>query len=84
MTNIVICGANGKMGHTVAACIAQRTDCKVIGGIDVYTKAYGDFPIVEQPNLLPEKPLSPEQKKSGTISCCAGIRMCTLLAAAGI
>ena len=56
MTNIVICGANGKMGHTVAACIAQRTDCKVIGGIDVYTKAYGDFPIVEQPNLLPEKP----------------------------
>ncbi len=56
MTNIVICGANGKMGHTVAACIAQRTDCKVIGGIDVYTRAYGDFPIVEQPNLLPEKP----------------------------
>ena len=56
MTNIVICGANGKMGHTVAACIAQRTDCKVIGGIDVYTKAYGVFPIVEQPNLLPEKP----------------------------
>ena len=30
MTKIVICGANGKMGHTVASCIAGRDDCTVL------------------------------------------------------
>lgn len=56
MTNIVICGANGKMGHTVASCIESREDCKVIAGIDSYTKVYSDFPIVETPAQLTEQP----------------------------
>jgi 4-hydroxy-tetrahydrodipicolinate reductase len=56
MTKIVICGANGKMGHTVASCIGEREDCQVIGGIDSYTKTYGDFPIVETPAQLTEQP----------------------------
>ena len=56
MTNIAICGANGKMGKTVYNCIQERDNCKVIAGIDVYTKQYADFPIVEKPSLLPEKP----------------------------
>lgn len=56
MTKIVICGANGKMGHTVASCIEAREDCKVIAGIDSYTKVYSDFPIVETPAELTEKP----------------------------
>lgn len=56
MTNIVICGANGKMGHTVASCVESREDCCVIAGIDSYTKVYSDFPIVETPSQLTEKP----------------------------
>ncbi|MBP3761044.1 MAG: 4-hydroxy-tetrahydrodipicolinate reductase [Ruminococcus sp.] len=56
MTNIAICGANGKMGKTVYNCIQERDNCKVIAGIDVYTNQYADFPIVEKPSLLPEKP----------------------------
>lgn len=56
MTKIVICGANGKMGHTVANCIQEREDCTVIGGIDAYTAQYGDFPIVELPSALAEVP----------------------------
>lgn len=56
MTKIVICGANGKMGHTVAACIQERNDCTVIGGIDSYTVQYADFPIVEKPAVLIEVP----------------------------
>ena len=56
MTNIAICGANGKMGKTVYNCIQERDNCKVIAGIDVYTKQYADFPIVEKPSELPEKP----------------------------
>ena len=40
MTKIVLCGANGEMGHTLAGCIAKREDCTVIAGIDSYTKQY--------------------------------------------
>lgn len=56
MTKIVICGANGKMGKTIYGCIKEREDCEVIAGIDVYTEQYADFPIVESPSQLPEKP----------------------------
>ncbi len=56
MTNIVICGANGKMGHTVASFVESREDCCVTAGIDSYTKVYSDFPIVETPSQLTEKP----------------------------
>lgn len=56
MIKITICGANGKMGHNVAACIADRSDCTVIAGIDSYTKPYVEFPIVSLPNELAEIP----------------------------
>ena len=52
MTKIVICGANGKMGHTVASCIAGRDDCTVVGGVDSYTEKYADFSIVATPAEL--------------------------------
>lgn len=56
MKKIAICGANGKMGHFVANCIASREDCTVIAGIDSYTKQYSDFPIVETPDQMTEVP----------------------------
>ena len=56
MTKIVICGANGKMGQTIYRCIKERKDCKVIGGIDINTHQYADFPIYSSVNELPEKP----------------------------
>lgn len=56
MTNIAICGANGKMGKTIYNCIKDRDDCKVIAGIDLYTEQYADFPIVDSPDKLPVKP----------------------------
>lgn len=56
MTKIVICGANGKMGKTIYNCISERKDCKVIGGIDLFIEPYADFPIVDSPNKLPDKP----------------------------
>ena len=58
MTKIVLCGANGKMGHTLAGCIAKREDCTVIAGIDSYTKQYDSFPIVETAEQLPERRMS--------------------------
>lgn len=56
MTNIAICGANGKMGKTIYNCIKDRDDCKVVAGIDLYTEQYADFPIVANPAELPVKP----------------------------
>ncbi len=56
MTNIAICGANGKMGKTIYNCIKERDDCEVVAGIDMYTEQYADFPIVETPRQLPVKP----------------------------
>lgn len=56
MTNIAICGANGKMGKTVYNCVKEREDCKVVAGIDLYTEQYADFPIVESAGKLPVKP----------------------------
>lgn len=56
MTNIAICGANGKMGKTIYNCIKEREECTVVAGIDLYTEQYADFPIVESPDKLPVKP----------------------------
>lgn len=56
MTNIAICGANGKMGKTIYSCIKEREDCTVIAGIDLYTEQYADFPIVDSAEKLPSKP----------------------------
>lgn len=56
MINIAICGANGKMGKNVYNCASARGDCRVIAGIDIFTEQYADFPIVDSPSKLPEKP----------------------------
>ena len=56
MTNIVICGANGKMGKNIYYCVKEREDCEVVAGVDIYTEQYADFPIVETPAQLPVKP----------------------------
>ncbi len=53
---ILISGANGKMGHAVAAAIAGREDCVVCAGVDLYTKQYADFPIFEKLTDVSEKP----------------------------
>ena len=37
MTEIVIQGIGGRMGHVLCDMIAQREDCCVVAGIDVRT-----------------------------------------------
>ncbi len=53
MINVILSGANGKMGHTVANMIKEKQGIEVCAGIDVHTEAYGDFPIVSVPRELP-------------------------------
>ena len=56
MTDIVISGANGRMGRMIYSCITEREDCRVVGGIDIFTESYADFPIVSKPSELTVKP----------------------------
>lgn len=44
MVNIIICGCSGKMGHTLVSLISERTDAKVVAGVDAFESHY-DFPI---------------------------------------
>ncbi len=52
MTDIIISGANGHMGHMIYECIKERSDCRVVAGIDINTEKYADFPIFATPSEL--------------------------------
>jgi len=52
MKRILLSGANGAMGHEIASCINNRSDCKVVAGLDINTACYGDFPIFKSTNEL--------------------------------
>ncbi|MBR6924520.1 MAG: 4-hydroxy-tetrahydrodipicolinate reductase, partial [Oscillospiraceae bacterium] len=52
MTDIIISGANGHMGHMIYECIKDRSDCQVVAGIDINTEKYADFPIFATPSEL--------------------------------
>ena len=56
MTNIAICGACGKMGRVIYDIISNRSDCKVVAGVDLTAQSYADFPVVEKICQLPVKP----------------------------
>ena len=45
MVKILLSGACGKMGRVIARCVAERTDCVVAAGVDLFGEAYGDFPV---------------------------------------
>lgn len=45
MFNILLSGAGGKMGHTIAKVIKAAENLEVIAGVDLNTERYDDFPI---------------------------------------
>ena len=56
MTEIAITGACGRMGRVIAGLVSQRTDCKIIAGVDVAGEQYSDFPVYKKVFDLPQKP----------------------------
>ncbi|MGN0530391.1 MAG: 4-hydroxy-tetrahydrodipicolinate reductase [Eubacterium sp.] len=44
MTDIILCGANGKMGKVIRDIVAKRDDCRIAAGIDLNTVS-DSFPI---------------------------------------
>ena len=45
MTNLIITGANGKMGKVIQSIVANRNDCNIVAGVDLNTEDNGHFPI---------------------------------------
>ena len=62
MTNIAICGACGKMGRVIYDIISNRSDCKVVAGVDLTAQSYADFPVVEKIIGKPQKKIPIKEK----------------------
>lgn len=45
MKNIILSGANGKMGHVISELVYSRDDCEIIAGVDINTEKYAGFEI---------------------------------------
>ncbi len=56
MINILLCGANGKMGNAVKAVVMQHSDVvKVVAGFDVIDTTSTDFPVYDSLGKVTEK-----------------------------
>ena len=53
MTDIIIQGIGGRMGHVLCDLIAQREDCRVIAGIDVKDGEQNGIPVYDVEKALP-------------------------------
>ena len=45
MTNIILCGANGRMGKFITEAVAKRDDARIVAGVDLITEATAGFPV---------------------------------------
>ncbi len=53
MTKIILCGANGKMGHTIQNIINSKENCEIVAGVDINTTSL-PFPVYENINDVKE------------------------------
>lgn len=51
MTNVVVCGALGRMGGTVARVIHESGDCRFVGGVDLKPANLFGAEVVEPPRI---------------------------------
>ena len=54
MKRIILCGALGKMGRTIAQIVSEREDCVIAAGVDVGTGT-ADFPLYTAPSQVKEQ-----------------------------
>lgn len=50
MIEILLGGANGKMGKVIAGIVAEDPNTKIVAGLDINDTPYDDFPIFKSPN----------------------------------
>ena len=52
MTDIILCGCNGKMGQVISRCVAERDDCRIVAGIDITGVQKNNYPVFSSPDAL--------------------------------
>lgn len=45
MNSILLSGCNGQMGKSIASCVEQRDDCKIVAGLDISNTKNGSFDV---------------------------------------
>lgn len=45
MTDIILCGANGRMGKFITDAVLKRDDIRIVAGVDLNTEACAGFPV---------------------------------------
>lgn len=53
MKKIILCGANGKMGHVIRNIVAADNECEIVAGVDINTESK-DFPIYSEIDSVKE------------------------------
>lgn len=53
MKKIILCGANGKMGHVIRNIVAADNECEIVAGVDINTEST-DFPIYSEIDSVKE------------------------------
>ncbi|MGN0531530.1 MAG: 4-hydroxy-tetrahydrodipicolinate reductase [Eubacterium sp.] len=48
MTDIIITGACGKMGKVIQSIVANRDDCRIVAGVDLYDDGLREFPVYQK------------------------------------
>lgn len=49
MVRIILSGCNGRMGRVISACVHEREDCSIVGGIDLDTSMPFGYPVFGTP-----------------------------------
>lgn len=53
MKKIILCGANGKIGHVICNIVAADNECEIVAGVDINTEST-DFPIYSEIDSVKE------------------------------
>ena len=59
MTDIIIQGIGGRMGHVLCEMIAQREDCRVVAGIDMKDGELNGIPVYDLSLIHISEPTRP-------------------------
>ena len=48
MINVIISGANGKMGRVITRLVSEDKDCKIVAGVDISDFGENDYPVFKK------------------------------------
>ena len=54
MTDIILCGCNGKLGTAIQAAVKEQEDCRIVAGVDISGETRSDFPVYTKPEEIRE------------------------------